>query len=210
MSVFRAVDSEFMELMPDSSPSGNMFNRATTEDSVFVQLKFSAEAGPVDLQGKLPYYDVDSSEGTIPVNFKIEYAMFDASSQTISLSLRTNLSIIKELNSGVSKILKGGAKAQITVEMTAVNAKQTVDQANKGTIVQFFDPQGAKFTMCESRTRQFQRDLAEMCGDSFRHNANQNDTEMSGQLNISGKWEKGTPISTWTSDSNQKVVVGIV
>ena len=210
MSDFIAIDGQKMILSPHSHPNANLSAPSPTHDSVFLQVKMSAEAGPVELSAKLPFYDLGSSApGSDAVNFKLEHADFDAISQVVTLHLRTNKTIATELNKGLTKVLKGGAKAQLSVELAAANKKQTVDQANKGTIVQYFDPQGAKFTMCEEQTRQFQSIIAHECGDSYLRTQAQNDTELTGIIVVSGKWEKGTPIATWTSDSTQKVVVGV-
>lgn len=211
MTNFIAIDGQKMTLSPVSYAAGaNLSAPSPTSDSVFVQVKLSAEAGKVDLKGKLPYYDLGTSvPGSAPVNFKVEYADFDAIAQTITLHLRTNKTIAAELNAGLTKILKGGAKAQLTVELAIANEKQTVDQVNKGTILQYFDPKGAKFTMCEEKTRQFQAIIAQECGDSYLRTQAQNETQLTGIIEMSGKWEKGTPISTWSSESKQKVVVGV-
>lgn len=211
MSDFIAIDGQKMILTPNSHPSANLSAPSPTHDSVFIQVKLSAEAGPVDLKVKLPYYDLGTSApGSESVNFKVEYAEFDAIAQTISLYLRTNKTIASELNVGLTKILKGGAKAQLSVELSVSNAKQTVDQANKGTIVQYFDPQGAKFTMCEEKTRQFQELVAHECGDSYLCTTAQNDTTLTSTMVLSGKWEKDTPIATWSGVSTNKVVIGVV
>ncbi|WP_150467331.1 hypothetical protein [Francisella sp. SYW-9] len=210
MSDFIAIDGQKMTLAPNSHPAANLSAPSPTHDAVFLQVKLSAESGPVDLKEKLPYYDLGTSTpGQQPVNFKLEYGEFDAISQTISLHLRTNKTIAAELNAGLTKVLKGGAKAQLSVELAVANDKQTVDQANKGTIVQYFDPQGAKFTMCEEQTRQFQELIAYECGDSYLRTATQNETELTGTIVLSGKWEKGTPVSTWSGDSTKKVVIGV-
>jgi hypothetical protein len=210
MSDFIAIDGQKMTVSPHSHPAANLAAPSPTHDSVFLQLKFSAEAGPADIKGKLPYYDLGSAApGSDTVNFKLEHGDFDAIAQTVTLHLRTNKTIASELNTSLTKVLKGGAKAQLSVEITSGNAKQTVDQANKGTIVQYFDPQGAKFTMNEEKTRQFQSLIAHECGDSYLRTPAQNETELTGTIVVTGKWEKGTPISTWTSDSTQKIVVGV-
>ncbi|AJC48371.1 hypothetical protein IB642_03940 [Allofrancisella guangzhouensis] len=210
MSDFIAIDGQKMVLTPNSHPSANLTSPSPTHDAVFLELKFSAEAGPADLKSKIPYYDVGTtSPGSAAVNFKLEHGDFDAVNQTVVLHLRTTKTIISELNKAITKLLSSGAKAQLSVEIASANDKQTVDQANKGTIVKYFDPQGAKFTMCEEKTRQFQHLLAHECGDLYSRSATNNETELTGTIIISGKWEKGTPISTWTSDSTQKIVVGV-
>lgn len=211
MSDFIAIDGQRMTLSPHSHRNANLTAPSPTHDAVFVQLKFAAEAGPVDSSAKLPYYDIGSkAPGSASVNFKVEHADFDAIAQTVSLHVITNKAIAKELNAGLTKVLTGGAKAQLTVEIAAANDKQTVDQANKGTIVQYFNPQKAKFTMNEEQTRQFQAVIAAECGDAYLRTTSQNETELTGTISISGKWDKGTPISTWSGDSTQKVVVGVV
>jgi len=210
MSNFKAIDGQYMRLEPNSHAGANLVAYLPTYDSVFLQVKLAAEAGAVDLKSKVPYYDLGtSSTGSEPLNFKLELGEFDAIAQTIVLHLRTNKTVISEVNTGLTKILKGGAKAQLSVELVSANAKQTVDQANKGTIVQYFDPQGARFTMCEEKTRNFQQVVASECGDSFMRSPAQNETELTGTIVLTGKWEKGTPISTWTGDSTQKIVVGV-
>ncbi|ABK88955.1 hypothetical protein IBE20_04480 [Francisella tularensis subsp. novicida] len=210
MSNFIAIDGQKMVLTPNSHPNANLSAPSPTHDSVFVQLKLSVEAGPVDLKCTLPYYDLGTqSPGSAAVNFKVEHAHFDAIAQTITLHLRTNKTIAAEINTALTKVLNSGAKAQLSVEIAAANDKQTVDQANKGTIVQYFDPQSAKFTMCEEKTRQFQSVIAHECGDSYLRTPAQNETELTGIIVVTGKWEKGTPISTWTGDSTQKIVVGV-
>lgn len=161
MSNFIAIDGEKMILTPNSHAAANLVAPSPTHDSVFLQVKLAAEAGAVDLKSKVPYYDLGtSSAGSETLNFKLEHGDFDAIAQTIVLHLRTNKTVISELNTGLTKILKGGAKAQLSVELVSANAKQTVDQANKGTIVQYFDPQGAKFTMCEEKNKKFPADCS--------------------------------------------------
>ena len=211
MSSFTAIDGQRMILSPNSESNSNLTAPSPTHDSVFVQLKFAAEAGPIDLNSTLPYYDIGSqAPGSASVNFKVEHAFFDALAQTISLHVITSKAIAKELNAGLTKILMGGAKAQLTVVISAANDKQTVDQSNKGTIVQYFNPQGAKFTMNEEQTREFQTVIAHECGDSYLRTTPQNETQLTGSIALYGKWDKGTPISTWSGDSTQKVVVGVV
>lgn len=210
MSDFTAIDGQNMNLTPNCHPAANLSAPSPTHDSVFVQMKLSAEAGSIDLKSKLPYYELGTTApGSAAVNFKVEHAEFNAIAQTVTLYLRTNKTIAAELNTGLTKLLKGGAKAQLTVELPLANEKQTVDQANKGTIVQYFDPQGAKFTMCEEVTRQFQEVIAQECGDSYLRTQAQNETELTGTIVVTGKWEKGTPISTWSGDSTQKLVIGV-
>lgn len=211
MSNFIAIDGQSMTLKPNSHSAANLAAPSPTHDSVFLQLKFSTEAGgPIQLQSCIPYYELGTtSPGSEKVNFKLEFAEFNALTQTITVQLLTNKTVASELNVGLTKVLNSGAKAQLTVEIVSANAKQTVDQANKGTIVQYFNPQGAKFTLNEEETREFQATMAQECGDSYIRTADQNKTELTRPIVISGKWEKGTPISTWSGDSTQKIIVGI-
>ncbi|AEI36840.1 hypothetical protein [Francisella salina] len=206
---FVVQDSQLLEYRSEFHPHHNMVAYCPEADSVFVQLSFKSEAAPVDCDAACPYYDVGTQKpGSAPVNFKLVGAVLDANSQTVQFDVVTTKEVAGKLAIAVTKLLKDGAKAQITVKVEAMNEKQTVDQTEDGAIVQYMEADGLEFTMDESVTREFKDQLTVQAADEFTRSSHNNKTHLTDTISLWGKWLNETPVKTWSGRSSQKCVVG--
>jgi hypothetical protein len=212
MSVFHSQDGEYVRYRSSSNYADNLLVKSDCEDALFAELKFKVANGKeLSLGKKLAYYDINSTKrGSLPLNFKIIAADFSANTQSISLEVVTTKDIAKDTHSKLTEALRGGAKSQIIVTISAVNDAQTIDQSSNGVAVKYIDTSHTVFSMDEGQTKALLESLMHACWDNYKETNEQNARAVTQIIFLSGQWDKDTPIKSWTSTSDQKIAVGVI